>query len=1163
MRVIDNMSIRKRLMTIFFTWVCIFLCFGFFEMILLRSLSNTTKNAFEEPLKISFAAVEARADVIKINKLMTDLVSPEEEGRTKFLVEDIKALDQKVQGYFDILIQQDILARTNQLCSEAYTLFRQWYHVRQDLIAMVLRGEIEEASGILTDQNNRFADDLEQYLIQIEEDARTKAEKTIIEAESTENTQRSTLTAIKVLMSFMFFLFFILIINSIVTPVNALKKVMNTGTNINEFSEVVLKGKNEIADMANYYNSMMRKLKELFWIKDGENKLNQELSGYASLEELAQKAIIFLARSLNAGKGVLYIWDADKGLLHLEAAYAFSEKDKLLEYVSLGEGTIGQVGLEGKPIILECTQACENLILTGTVTCTQQYIFTFPLLYENELYGVIELASFEAFDEIKKEFINGISGIIAINLHSAIKNQRIKNLLQISEQAREETRKLAEELGNANVVLQEQQEMLQHQTGELQQTNVELEEQQLILQQQSEELQQTNAYLEEQQQQLEEQAKLLNIQNKKLEESNRYKSEFLANMSHELRTPLNSVILLSKLMMTKTENTLHPKDMEKIRIINQSGQELLRLIDDILDLSRIEAGKMSLSKGVFRSEELLKELVQMFDNLAREKKLAFSAIDKLNGRLFGDQHKISQILRNFISNAIKFTAEGSVRIEFTLDGETDAIFTVKDTGIGIAVEQQNIIFEEFQQADGSISRKYGGSGLGLSISKKMADLMGGEIRFKSEPGVGSEFSLYLPGAAMPVDDSEKTQPSYSFIEKEYEENRVQKSGKTILLIEDDIGFAGYIQSIIESMGFQVLWARNGMEGLKLVRKCVVNGILLDLNLPDVNGIDVLKEIKSTVELRKIPVHILSMMDKDYKALKLGAIGYCQKPISEQEVIQVVTNMIAFSEKTPKDLLVVEDNPVQQKAIVELIEGDNIRIRAVAEEKEAMTELQKRIYDAVILDLELEKGNGMNICRFIHEQNIEIPVIVYTGKSLTVEQEKEIRRYADSVIIKTANSESRLMDEVMLFLHNIGKDYQNNAYLLSRAKQEWALNLDKKTIMIVDDDPRNIFVLASALEDHGARIIEADHGEDALKKLEYEKVDLILMDIMMPVMDGYEAIREIRKQERFKDLPIIALTAKSLKGDREKCIEVGANDYISKPVDYDVMLRLVKAWISKQ
>jgi CheY-like chemotaxis protein len=1184
MNLIQNMSIKQRLITILFIWVSIFICFGIFAVIEATNLGNVTKSVYEHPFQVSAAAKDVRLDLNKIQRSLEDIVSSGNETEIRISSEKLKAIEQNINENLDIIKNYTIVEQSRELEKQAEEMFMQCDEDSQVVIDDMLKGNVQQAANIIKEIEAVNIDKLGELLIQIEDNARSKADEFLKEAESIGNSQRTVLVSVIILVSSISFILFITVINGILKPINALNTAMRTGTDTGKLMSVNIKGKNEIVEMSNFYNTLVNKLKDMFWAKDTQNDLSQDLSGCISIEELTEKAVNFLSRVVNAGKGILYIYDKESSILHLKAAFAFTESDKLYENLSLGEGIIGQVALQRKPIFQKNISKTENYISTGVIDEAPLNTYTFPLIYEKELYGVIALASFEPYDKTRLEFLNESSNIIAANLYSSFQNQNIKHLLQVSEEAREDVRKSAEELKDANAALQEQQELLQQQSEEIQQTNTELEEQQQLLQQQSEELHQTNLLLEEQQQQLEEQARLLSIDNKNLEIIkdeliersdaleliNRYKSEFLANMSHELRTPLNSIILLSKLLTSKANARFDSKDLEKINIINKSGQELLRLINDILDLSKIEAGRVNLEVVDFHSNSLLDEIRNMFEGAAKEKSLKLELEDLVSGRLRGDQHKISQILRNFISNAIKFTEKGSVILKIMPDqGAKDGVIVlVKDTGTGIAKEQQAIIFEEFRQGDSTITRKHGGTGLGLSISKKLSDLMGAEIKVKSEIGVGSEFYLYIPNLISAADGdydirqkvlSDKGDESFDEASAAASMNNEDRA---ILIIEDDKEFSKYVANIIRGMGFMPLIAFTGKNGLRLAGEYKPHGILLDLGLPDISGMDVLRELKSTNELRKIPVHIISVRDKDNKAQKAGAKGYSQKPLEESDVVGIVSEMLAFSENTPKKLLLIEDNRVQQEAIKELIGNGYIVVNTVDTEEAAKQKIAHGNYDAVILDLALKEGNGFNVCRFIGENNIEIPVIVYTGRDLSLDQEKEIRRYADSIIIKTANSSERLLDEVTLFLHRVKKNQKDQYYLYSKTNEEYALNLTGNTILIVDDDPRNIFVLASALEDCGASIIEADSGKTALQKLNEQKADLILMDIMMPETDGYRTIKAIREMPELKDIPIIAVTAKALKEDREKCIEAGANDYISKPVDYNTLKHLVKVWIEK-
>ncbi|WP_070000058.1 response regulator [Cellulosilyticum sp. I15G10I2] len=1151
-----NISMQRRLMIILLIWISIFISFGIFAIRQMSYLGNATRFIYNDSLQVSSAAIEIRVDIIKIQRITRDIILSRNEEELQKGISDIQILDNRILQSLDVIKNQAAESKVMDLEIRIRKDFLGWQAERMETINCIQEGNMQKAIDLAKNDFAFMVNGLENLLVELENNSKEKAYELVMKSRDLEVNQIHMLVGLIVFLSFVFFALFIVMIRSILVPINGLKDAMNESINTNKLAFADIDGKNEIAEMSNFYNSLIRKLKNVFWIKDHKNALNQKLSGYHTLEELAQNTMNNLCRTISGGTGVFYMYEKEHNVLKLIASYACSHKDELPAELLLGEGIVGQVGLEKKSFLLKPVR--DENAMVRSVFINQQPInaYIFPIIHEEELYGVIEIASMEVISEIQLEYLDEASTTIAVNLYAAKQNAKVLELLHVSEKAREELDKKAEELEEANKVLHSQQRILKQQAKKLQETNTELEEQQHLLQQQT---------------------MLLNDQNIKLEEakedvelSNKYKSDFLANMSHELRTPLNSIILLSKLLLNTKKESINLKDQEKIQVIHKAGEELLRLINDILDLSKIESGRIHVEKDFFHSTLFIEELKDMFKSLAKEKNLEFKIEDYVSERLYGDEHKIAQILRNFISNAIKFTSKGSVIVEIKKDKEntSEVCFVVRDTGIGISKEQQNIIFEEFQQGDGSISRKYGGTGLGLSISKKLAEAMGGRIEVNSKPGQGSEFILHIADTVAAEDEeafvlehtedkiTAATVPVRAYLES------LEEVDKSILVIEDDNVFGEYITKVIENMGFNAVLAENGRLGLELAKKYRPKGILLDLGLPDIHGMDVLRELKSIKELRNIPVHIISVYDKNNKPQKIGALGYHQKPIEEKEVINLVSGMIGFSEKMPKTILLIEDNKDRQQQIKDFISYSDVKIKAVDKDDDAKKELDQEKYDLVILNLEIEKGKGLNICRFIGEKKIDIPVIVYTGKKLTLEQEKEVRKFSDSIVVKTAHSAERLLDEVTLFLHKVRLDTKSRGNDPASTNEDQGLSLKGKNILIVDDDPRNVYSLASVLENYNAHIIEAYNGKIALETLNEKQVDLILMDIMMPEMDGYEAIIAIRQDSRFKHIPIIALTAKSLKEDREKCISVGANDYISKPVDYDNLIRVIKAWILK-
>ncbi len=991
---------------------------------------------------------------------------------------------------------------------------------------------------------------------------------------------------------------------------NSLAKMTRTLSELGTVTEEISQGnfdrrlevKGETDLVSKSINSMSLNLqkneghnREQNWLKDGLNKLSGELSGEMGLDQITAGSISFISRYVNAGRGVIYLNDEVNRCMRLVSSFAFTERDHLSNVYEYGSGVVGQVALEKKAIFLKNVSKEEAPISTGTIQSPPANTYTYPLIYEEELLGVIELASLLSFNPIQTEFLDESNQIIASGIYLAIQRGKIEDLLDKAQKAQREAEEKTMQVQEANARLEEQQQQIQQQSEELQQTNSQLEEQQQQLQQQSEELQQTNAQLEEQQQQLMQQAEELrqgneqlrtskselDLKAKDLELSNKYKSDFLANMSHELRTPLNSIILLSKMIQKNERGNLSEDDIKRAKVVHSAGEELLRLINDILDLSKIEAGKTTLSLGEVTTGDLLNELNHYFASVAKNKGLVLKVEDKIKTTITSDRDKLSQILRNFTSNALKFTKTGSVTImaEESGNAEKPVKITVIDTGIGIPAEKHKMVFDAFQQVDTSISREFGGTGLGLTISKQLAGLLHGTIGLKSEEGKGSEFSILLPAVLHPGEGEmfEHEQPkSYStsanaeaafppkrqILPLSDDRKQLLPGDRIILIVEDDFSFAEIVMMVIHNMNMKVLYAPTAEEGLRMAQQFRISGIVLDLVLPDMNGVDFMRRLKSFKELRHIPVQIISGHEKNPELLRMGALDFLQKPVDQDQIQNAIQGILNFSQKHPKDLLIVEDDDVHREALTELIKSQDVRVKGVGSEQEATDELKKGIYDAVIIDLGLRSGSGLNICKFVRESHLKVPVIVYTGKQLSPDEEKNLKKYADRIIIKTVNSENRLLDELMLFLH---QTQMVSADPVSKVKDTQAQlkRLSGKTIMVVDDDIKNVFVMSTALEEHGATVIDAQNGQEALELLQSKPVDLVLMDIMMPVMDGYTAMKKIREDNHFKSLPVIALTAKALKEDREKCIAAGANDYLAKPVDYDMLIGLVEAWCQKK
>jgi CheY-like chemotaxis protein/methyl-accepting chemotaxis protein len=940
------------------------------------------------------------------------------------------------------------------------------------------------------------------------------------------------------------------------------------------------------------------------WLKGGQNELNEKLRGDKSLMELTSEAIAFIAGYLGVQMGAVYLPADDNSSLKLFGSYAFTKRKALNEAFEIGEGLPGQAAKGLQPISITQLPHDYTRIISATGDMQPRNVLVFPIVYENKLTAIIELAAKDELDDRKLEFLNSISENFAIAINSSKSRVKLKELLQRTQEQADELQTQQEELRVSNEELEEQtkalkesEKELQAQQEELRVINEELEEKTHSLELQKKETTEKNQVLTRMKEDLETKAQELEITSK-------YKSEFLSSMSHELRTPLNSLLILSKNLLQNKKGNLSDDQLESIEIIRKSGNDLLNLINEILDLSKIESGKMALNIEPVKFDVLAANVKRNFGHVTEEKGLQlFVDIEAgLPATIQTDIIRIEQVIRNLISNAVKFTESGSISVKFakaptSLPYKNPAvipseyfIISVKDTGIGIPAEKQRIIFEAFQQADGSTSRRFGGTGLGLSISTQIAKLFKGEIILKSEVGKGSEFILALPyrfsQTGQMASDSYthqqtitnndiKHEPEVIVPESKQEEvfvksidddrNNFGEDDKVLLVIEDDENFARVLRSQCHEKQFKFLHAATGETGIRMAEKYLPDAIILDIKLPGMDGVSVLDKMKENPKIRHIPVHMMSALEETIDVYQKGAIGYLTKPINNEELDDAFKKFESFIDKKVKDLLVIEDNEMLRNQIIDVIGREDVEPVGVGTGAEAIRMLEVLKFDCMVLDLGLPDMTGFELLEKIEaDKKIEIPpVIIYTGKDLSREETAKLKKYAESIIIKGVKSEERLLDETALFLHRVvDRLPKNKQEIISMLHDKDAIFHDKK-VLLVDDDMRNVFAMSKILDEKGMTIIEAENGKVALEKLEKEKdVDIVLMDIMMPVMDGYEAMRQIRKKKDYKSLPIIAITAKAMREDYEKCIAAGASDYLTKPVDVEKLLSLMSVWLYK-
>ena len=982
-----------------------------------------------------------------------------------------------------------------------------------------------------------------------------------------------------------------------------------------------IRTKDEIGDLALSFNQMTHSLKEVRttnaqknWVKNGLNQLNDTIRGDHDVQTLAKRVVTFLSKYMEAQVGVFYLSDETRKVVQLIASYAFSHRKSPQNTVKVGEGIVGQAAYEKEIILLTDLPHDYMAIDSALGDTTARHVIIVPFLYEDDLIGVMEFATYRKFREREQEFLKTVAEPIAVAFNSVQSNYKIKFLLQESKRQSQTLQTQQNELRKANQVLEKQtkalrksESKLRTQQEELQAANEELEEKTQYLQQQKLEISKKNKDLEQIRSDLETKAKELEITGK-------YKSEFLANMSHELRTPLNSLLILAQSLTEDTENNLTEDQHKSAEIIYKSGNDLLNLINDILDLSKIESGKLRLSFETFRFSEIVQNIEYTFGHMAQEKKLAlnFDIAKELPEFLKTDRQRLEQIVKNLLSNAIKFTSEGSVTVQFfrptsevdlsqsKLNPEDSFGMAVIDTGIGIPENKSLLIFEAFQQADGSTSRQYGGTGLGLSISKELSRLLGGEIQLKSETGKGSTFTVYLPleksnnvnlnKLPLPNESSFVAKKEFHFpktirstslktpekpLQKSLQKSTVGQikddrsqitaNDLVILIIEDDTNFAQILQRQCRTKGFKSIVTSSGEEGLSLANKYTPSAIILDIRLPDISGWEVLERLKETPQHRHIPIHMMSGEEARQDALQKGAIGFLNKPVRKTDLDRAFGKIKNVVHKTIKDLLLIEDDPNLRLSVKKLIGENDLQITDAATGKEAFEKLSQYQFDCVVLDLGLPDMTGFELIEKLEKtRDIHIPpIIVYTGREISREEENRLREYADSIIIKGVKSEDRLLDETALFLHRIIENMpQDKRKIIQKLYDKDEIFRGKK-LLLVDDDMRNVFALSRVLREKEMNILKAENGEKALKILtQNPDINLVLMDIMMPVMDGYEAMTKIREMALFKELPVIALTAKAMKEDRQKCLEAGASDYLTKPVDTERLLSTMRVWLYK-
>jgi CheY-like chemotaxis protein/signal transduction histidine kinase/HAMP domain-containing protein len=1217
---IRKLSLSTRLTVGFLLLLVATLAVGGVGMYQLTSLAGITQDFHDHPFVVRSALLDLRADIqtMRAQKL-SFLLDPEARNLEKTAVQ-FSALDRDARENLELIAERYLGPKSD--FDEISAAYEAWRKGAFEVITLLREGKGEEALRLQRTNLLPRIERLETATDVMVEFATRKAAQFMDQAGLARDRTRLFMGALLGLTLVTGLIVMMLVIRSITGPVRHLVNLSSDLAKGKELQEQPVIFNDEIGQLERSFNALIasnnrvvgqartiadgshaeeiqlrseedtlgialrrmtaalaereRESQAEDWLKAGQNQLGEKLRSNQELRILATVVIRYLAERLHSQLGCFYLFDDKSRRLNLQGTYACTV-DEIPSGFSLGEGLVGQSAADGRLQLIDDIPSDYLRIGSAMGKTPPRHLLIAPFHFEDRLLGVVELASLGPFTDLDQELLSRASNILGAGFSMALARREMQQLLNTTLKQSQELQVQQEEMTAINEELEEQtqalkgsERQLKMQQEELRATNEELEEKTQALQLQQEKVQQQNRELEAAQRELEEKAHDLEL-------ASQYKSDFLANMSHELRTPLNSLLILSRDLMENRGGNLVSQQVESAKVIHNSGIDLLNLINDILDLAKIEAGRMDLFEEELSLRDLADALEARFAPQAKEKgvELRVHLEEGAPESIHSDHQRLEQILNNLVSNAVKFTDKGSVEVAFSsrVGSEPDSQIeiAVKDTGIGISPGKLEGIFEAFKQGDSGTSRRYGGTGLGLAIARNLAGLLGGTLQVESIVGSGSTFTVLLPRrhSLPPVSVKPAARPrplpvSAPVVHKpvvDDDREGVGQGERVILVIEDDPNFAATLLDVCHSMDFMAICALTGEEGLGLAREHLPTGIILDLRLPGMDGWQVLESLKADPKLRHIPVHIISCEDPTRDAYARGAVGFLSKPATREELEGTLKSLEGVINKSIKELLLVEDDDILRGSIELLLTHDDIAVSAASSGSSALAALEEKTFDCMVLDLGLPDMSGFELLKRLRadERCAALPVIVYTGRELSREEERELREVSESIIVKGVKSEERLVDETAIFLHRVVDK-------LGKSQQQVIINLhdrdfylqDKK-ILLVDDDMRNLFALSKILEDRGLQVVKAEAGDKALSLLQDgTEVDLILMDIMMPGLDGYQTTRAIR--ELGIRTPIIALTAKAMKEDRDKCLAAGSNDYLAKPVDIDRLMSMMRVWL---
>lgn len=1183
-------TIRTRMI---FTGLAFILAFSAVNIYTIKNmvhLGEGVKQGYQQPFVFSSTVLRVSRNIARVHSSMKDLILATTPLEINQAVIEVDQWERLIYQDFDVIKGQ--LIGDPHIYQRAVHILESWAQTRKQIIDQISRGEKTTAAQIIKIDCAAHMRKLDRAV----EDMILMAQNRVHAFIKTVNNE------VAVAMDFSFLLqaimvlicsgFFVLLFFSITKPISQLKELVNIVSEGNFLVAVDTRFKDEVAELARAFEQMIKNLgasrREIefqTWLKEGESVLNQRIrQENQDTVQLADSIIQFIAPYVNAMIGAVYLHEDKR--LKLKSSYAFHFRQGLANEFDWGEGIVGQAGVEKKYIVVDNIPDDYINIQSGLGRSLPRQIIAIPFLYADQVSGVIELGTLATFDQRSITFLENSMNSIAVAFNTRYSRLKIDNMLEDSQaQALE---------------VQGQSEKLQVQQEELRQTNQALEDRTRSLEQQQTLVNSKNRELEKIQIELQEKAKDLLLVNK-------YKSEFLANMSHELRTPLNSMLILSKQLATNKKGNLDAKQVEYATTCYTSGQDLLFLINQILDLAKIESGRVDIELQAVKLTDFQRMIKSYFRPVATKKglELIIEIASELPATVETDQQKVDQILKNLIGNALKFTSEGFVKVVFqsvdqrikdlpaAMQNDQHFAILISDSGTGIADEKIASIFEAFRQADGTISRKYGGTGLGLTITRELINILKGRISLESTEGQGTTFTVVLPRSSKsvvlksarlslapepeyPIADEKSPNSMVGELDKattdddspagsseQSDQQALSPSNRLLLIIEDDDVQAKIIKEMAGEQGFEALIASNGKTGLALAKKYQPQGIILDIGLPDLDGLEVMQWLKNEPQTKSIPVHFMSGKERQMEALRLGAIGYLQKPASITEINEVFDRFEQITARHMQSIMLFSSDALVVEELGDLLTLDELTVVAAGSAEKVIFHLGKENYDCMIIDETTPSEQIYQVLELMERDPslVSLPVVLYAQAQIAQDIHQKILKYSKHIVVKEAISPERMLDEVGLFLHWV----DTKLPLKQRTILERTLNRQDafkgKTVLLVDDDARNIFALANVFEDEGITVIVGKNGKEGLQQLaQHPNIDLVLMDIMMPEMDGYTAMGEIRQQSKYAKLPIIALTAKAMKGDRQKCIDAGANDYVSKPVETELLLNVMRVWL---